>query len=151
MLSAQSAAPLAYAGQKSHGSLTTTTPIKHLIVLIAENWSFDSVYATYRPHGDEEDHHGGVANLLSAGIVDDNGSPGPNMGLAAQNSVNTLPSTYFISVSAANKTAYSPLPTPELNGTPNVQKPLGSSAPFDSTVSDTELQILEPSLEVADL
>jgi len=143
MLSAQSAAPLAYAGQKNQNAPSTTTPIKHLIVLIGENRSFDNVYGTYRPKSD-------VANLLSKGIVDDNGSPGPNQTLAAQSSVNTpLPPTYFIS--SNSKTAYSPLPTPELNGAPNDQKPLGSSAPFDSTVSDAELEMLEPSLEIADL
>src|SRR5260370_41113766 len=43
------------------------------------------------------------------------------------------------------------MPTPELNGAPNNQKPLGSSAPFDSTVFDAELEMLEPSLEIADL
>jgi phospholipase C len=144
MLSAQSAAPLAFAGQNNQKDSSTTTPIKHLIVLIGENRSFDNVYGTYSPKT------GAVANLLSKGIVTDNGSPGVNSGLASQNLVNTpLPATYFIS--SNNKTAYSPLPTPQLNGTPDMQKPLGSSAPFDSTASDAELQILEPSLEVADL
>jgi phospholipase C len=144
MLSAQSAAPLAFAGQKNQNDPSTTTPIKHLIVLIGENRSFDNVLGTYRPKT------GAAANLLSKGIVTDNGSPGINSGLASQNLVNTpLPATYFIS--SNNKTAYSPLPTPQLNGTPDMQKPLGSSAPFDSTVSDAELQILEPSLEVSDL
>ena len=153
MLSAQSAAPLVYAGQNSKNDSSTTTPIKHLIVLIGENRSFDNVYATYNPRG-EEDHRGGhsseVANLLSLGIVRDDGSPGRNKALAAQNAVNTpLPSTYFIS--SSNKTAYSPLPTPQVNGAPNVQLPLGSSAPFDNTVSDAELRLLEPSLETDDL
>jgi phospholipase C len=144
MLSAQSAAPLAFAGQKNQNDPSTTTPIKHLIVLVGENRSFDNVFGTYRPKT------GSAANLLSKGIVTDNGSPGINSGLASQNLVNTpLPATYFIS--STNKTEYSPLPTPQLNGTPDTQKPLGSSAPFDSTVSDAELQILEPSLEVADL
>jgi hypothetical protein len=149
MLSAQSAAPLAYAGEKNHNGPSTTTPIKHLIVLIGENRSFDNVYGTYRSRSEDE-HHSSVGNLLSRGIVNDNGSPGPNMALSSQNSENTpLPATYF--TSSSNKTAYSPLPTPELNGAPNVQKPLGSSAPFDSTVSDAELQVLEPSLEIDDL
>jgi phospholipase C len=140
----QIASPLAYAGPKKQDDNSTTTPIKHVIVLIAENWSFDSVYGTYVPK------HGTTANLLSKEIVTASGAPGVNSGLASQSSVNTpLPATYFIS--SSNKTEYSPLPTPELNGTPNVQKPLGSSAPFDSTVSDAELQILEPSLEVSDL
>src|SRR5947207_13418543 len=30
----------------------TVTPIKHVIVLIAENWTVDSIFATYNPsHG----------------------------------------------------------------------------------------------------
>ena len=144
MLTAQSAAPLVYAGQKNQNGPSTTTPIKHLIVLIAENWSFDSVYGTYVPK------NGTTANLLSKEIVTADGAPGVNAGLASQSSVNTpLPPTYFIS--SSNKTLYSPLPTPQLNGAPNQQKPLGSSAPFDSTVSDAELEMLEPSLETADL
>ena len=140
----QIASPLAYAGSKNQNDNSTITPIKHLIVLIAENWSFDSVYGTYVPK------NGATANLLSKEIVTANGAPGVNSGLASQSSVNTpLPSTYFIS--STNKTAYSPLPTPELNGAPNVQHPLGDTAPFDSTVSDAELQLLEPSFEISDL
>src|ERR1700735_681607 len=144
MLSAQSAAPLAYAGQKNQDGPSTTTPIKHVIVLIGENRTFDNVFGTYVPKT------GTVANLLSKGIVTANGSPAINSGIASQNLVTTpLPATYFIS--SNNKTEYSTLPPPHVNGAPNVQKPLGSSAPFDSTVSDAELEILEPSLEVADL
>ena len=29
----------------------TTTPIKHVVVIIGENHSFDNVFATYRPPG----------------------------------------------------------------------------------------------------
>ncbi len=144
----QIASPLVYAGPKKHDENSpnsTTTPIKHLIVLIGENRTFDHTFATYQPkHGQT------ISNLLSRGIIDANGSPGPNSGLAAQSLVNTpLPPTYFIS--STNKTAYSPLPTPELSGAPNVQHPLGSSAPFDNSVSDAELQLLEPSFEFSDL
>jgi phospholipase C len=140
MLSGQFAAPLAWA----QDGKDTATPIKHVIVLIGENWSFDSIYGTYVPK------RGTVANLLSKGIVDANGLPGLNSGLASQNAVNVpLPATYFIS--SNNKTAYSPLPTPQLNGAPNIPHPLGSSAPFDSSVPDSLLPVLEPSLEVSDL
>jgi phospholipase C len=144
MLSAQSAAPLAFAGQKNQNGPATSTPITHVIVLIGENRTFDNIFGTYVPK------RGTVENLLSKGIVTANGAPGPNAGLASQSLVNTpLPATYFIS--SSDKTEYSTLPPPHVNGAPNVQKPLGSSAPFDGTVSDAELQILEPSLEVADL
>jgi phospholipase C len=153
MLCAQSAAPLVYADQKNHNDGSTATPIKHLIVLIGENRSFDNAFGTYRPKGDEggDDHFAAVANLLSRGIVNDDGSPGPNRSLALQNSVNTLPATYFITVPSKDKTPYSPLPPPHASGAPNVQLPLGSTAPFNSTVSDAELQLLEPSLEIDDL
>jgi phospholipase C len=143
ILTAQSAAPIVYARANGQGS-STTTPIKHLIVLIGENWSFDSIYGTYVPK------RGTVANLLSKGIVDANGSPGVNTGLASQNAVDLpLPATYFIS--SNNKTLYSPLPTPQVNGAPNIPQPLGGTAPFDSSVPDSLLPVLEPSLEVSDL
>jgi phospholipase C len=51
---------------------STTTPIKHLIVIIGENRSFDHVFATYVPKGDQF-----VWNLLSEGIVNADGTPGP--------------------------------------------------------------------------
>jgi phospholipase C len=146
MLGAQLAAPIVYAGSgQNNGDGSTTTPIKHVIVLIGENRSFDHVFATYQPrHGES------VGNLLSKGIIDNDGAPGLNAAVATQNRVNTpLPATYFIK--SNNKTAYSPLPTPELNGAPNKQMGLGDTAPFDNTVSDTQLEQLEPSLETSDL
>src|SRR5580692_4208640 len=57
----------------------TTTPIKHVIVIIGENRSFDHVYATYKPKAGQT-----VSNLLSKGIVTAEGKPGPNAKLAAQ-------------------------------------------------------------------
>src|SRR5689334_18871939 len=50
-----------------------TTPIKHVIVIYGENRSFDEMYATYQPKSGET-----VNNLLSQGIVNADGSPGPN-------------------------------------------------------------------------
>ena len=142
ILTTQTGGPLAYANAAQGGQdAGTTTPIKHLIVLIGENRTFDHTFATYQPKNGRS-----VGNLLSRGIITDNGAPGPNSALATQNRVpRPLPSTYFIS--ATNKTPYSPLPTPQLNGAPNQPMPLGSTAPFDLTVSDAELQALEPSLE----
>jgi phospholipase C len=142
MLTAQAGIPLAYAneGQNQQDAMTTT-PITHIIVLIGENRTFDHTFATYQPKTGQS-----VGNLLSRGIIADNGAPGPNSALATQNLVNVpLPSTYFIS--ATNERAYSPLPTPQLNGAPNQPMPLGSTAPFNRSVSEAQLQILEPSLE----
>ena len=107
-------------------------------MLIGENRTFHHTFATYQPTTGQS-----VGDLLSRGIIADNGAPGPNSALATQKFVNVpLPSTYFIS--ATNKTVYSPLlPTPQLNGAPNQPMPLGSTAPFNRSVSDAQLQILE--------
>ena len=50
----------------------TRSPIKHVIVIIGENRSFDHVFATYVPK-----HHQLVWNLLSEGIIKADGTPGP--------------------------------------------------------------------------
>ncbi|MGI8570737.1 MAG: hypothetical protein ACR2KT_17675 [Methylocella sp.] len=55
---------LAHAGE-------TATPIEHVIVIIGENWSFDSLFATYKPAKKGES----VLNLLSKKIVKADGSP----------------------------------------------------------------------------
>src|SRR5579863_1361488 len=57
----------------------TATPIKHVIVVVGENMSFDNLFGTYQPPQDQT-----VANLLSKGIVNADGSPGPNFALARQ-------------------------------------------------------------------
>src|ERR1700689_5309560 len=62
------------------GDADTTTPIKHVIVIIDENRSFDHVFATYEPKGNQT-----IWNLLSEGIINADGSPGPNFSKAAQN------------------------------------------------------------------
>jgi phospholipase C len=58
---------------------TTRSPIKHVIVIIGENRSFDHVFATYVPKKGEK-----VWNLLSEGIINSNGTPGPNFAKAEQ-------------------------------------------------------------------
>jgi phospholipase C len=51
-----------------HGN-ETETPIKHVIVLIGENRTFDHVFATYVPKSKDS-----VSNLLSKGIIKADGS-----------------------------------------------------------------------------
>jgi phospholipase C len=58
----------------------TSTPIKHLIVVIGENRSFDNVFATYVPPDPKQS----VWNLLSQGIVQKTGGPGLNVKKALQ-------------------------------------------------------------------
>ena len=87
------------------------TPIKHVIVIVGENRSFDHVFATYKPkHGEHVD------NLLSKGIINEDGTPGPKYSLAAQNSADITGSTEF-QLSPGNKMPYTILPAP-LNGGP---------------------------------
>ena len=62
--SLDAATPPAYAGDA-----TTRTPIKHVIVIIGENRSFDHVFATYKPASGQT-----VWNLLSEGIVNADGT-----------------------------------------------------------------------------
>ena len=68
------AAAAAAAGESSTNDNNTTTPIKHVIVIIGENRTFDHLFATYQPVNTGET----VLNLLSEGIVNADGTPGPN-------------------------------------------------------------------------
>ncbi len=61
----------------------TATPIEHVIVIIGENRTFDHVFATYRPKAGQS-----ISNLLSKGIVNADGTPGPNFTLASQSEAN---------------------------------------------------------------
>jgi phospholipase C len=82
----------------------TATPIKHIIVIIGENRSFDHVFATYKPrHGET------VSNLLSKGIVREDGTPGPNFSLASQSLANDSNADGY-RLSPSGNTTYSVLP-----------------------------------------
>jgi phospholipase C len=72
-------APASIAATLQPNDDNTTTPIRHVIVIYGENRSFDHLYATYQPKQGET-----VNNLLSEGIVNQDGSPGPNFSKAAQ-------------------------------------------------------------------
>src|SRR5271168_1160374 len=72
--------PLASTAQaQDDNDSKTTTPIKHVIVIIGENRSFDHVFATYNPGNGHK-----VWNLLSQGIIKADGTPGPNFAKAHQ-------------------------------------------------------------------
>ena len=83
----------------------TTTPIKHVIVIIGENRTFDHLFATYQPVNSGEP----VLNLLSEGIVKADGTPGPNYAKVPQ--LQTL-NTVTYQISPTNKTKYTTLPAP---------------------------------------
>ncbi len=88
-------AGIAFAGNVM-AAVKTATGIEHVIVIVGENRSFDNLFATYRPRKGQT-----IANLLSKGIVKENGQPGRNFYLATQRL-------------AENSGAYSP--TPEIKG-----------------------------------
>ncbi len=71
LLTAGSAAP-AFAG-------ATTTPIEHVIIIVGENHTFDNLFGTYKPKAGQA-----IDNLLSKGIVKEDGSPGRHFENAGQ-------------------------------------------------------------------
>lgn len=99
------AVPASATGLNSDQSDTTATPIKHVIVIIGENHTFDNIFGTFQPVTGQT-----VFNLLSQGIVTCAGNFGSNVGLAAQKqAVDTK--TYSL---APKKTGpYATLPQPD--------------------------------------
>ena len=129
---------------------TTATPIKHVIVLIGENRTFDNIFATYKPKEGQS-----VSNLVSKGIVLPSGAAGPNAALSQQYQINQpFPTKYFIDASmTAGKTLYTNLPPTNTAYVPTAAAGLAQGqGPFDSTdVPNSLLPILEPSMETEDL
>lgn len=119
------------------------SPIEHVIVLIGENRTFDHVFATYIPrHGES------VSNLLSKGIVNADGTPGPHFKKAQQfQAVAPFRTKYFISLDKHEKAPYDVLPEPTLNFSPNGTTP----PPFPSATPPSILALTEPSLDTTDL
>src|SRR5579862_2694495 len=87
----------------------TTSPIKHVIIIIGENRSFDHVFATYVPKKGQT-----VDNLLSKGIVKADGTPGPNYAQSAQSSA--VNSGGPFSIAPGGKAVYTSIPTPLAGG-----------------------------------
>jgi len=79
------------ASTTSSSDNNTATPIKHVIVIIGENRSFDHVFATYVPTGQQS-----VRNLLSEQIVNADGTPGPNFAQALQTAATDMASDAFL-------------------------------------------------------
>ena len=101
---------------ESH-SIKTASPIKHVIIIVGENRSFDHLYATYVPKHKRER----VLNLLSEGIIYADGTPGPNFAKAHQYQIVSAPNggKFFSSADMTNKQLYATLPTPDVNGVQN--------------------------------
>ncbi|MFM0737106.1 alkaline phosphatase family protein [Paraburkholderia xenovorans] len=129
------AAAVASALALSNGA--TTTPIQHVIVVVGENQTFDGLFGGYvAPTGQT------VKNLLSEGIINADGSPGPNFSLAQQNQGATQTA---YSLQPARSTPYATLPQPEQIGIVNLQNfSTGTGVPdtrFPANLPDGPFQI----------
>src|ERR1700730_3510889 len=118
------AAPL---GGSNRNGNETASPIKHVVVIMGENRTFDHVFATYQPRWGEH-----VDNLLSKGIVNIDGSPGPNYDKAAQNSAVDSGS---LSIAPGQKTPYDQVSN-------KLQAP-GTSYAFQACYSDISKAALD--------
>ena len=130
MLSGQTAAPLAYADRPNNDN-QTATPIKHVILIIGENRTFDHVFGTYVPKTGQTVH-----NLLSEGMVNPDGTPGPNFDQAQQYQATD---TTSYTINPAKGAAFTSLPAPNVGG---------PTSPYFDTVAAAEA--LEPALPLAD-
>ena len=106
----------------------TQTPIKHVIVIIGENRSFDHVFATYVPKPGEK-----VWNLLSEGIIKADGTPGRNMQKAEQSAAADQTPDAFLLSPPKSSFPNNVLPAPLVGG------------PTDSYVKGDSLALAEAS------
>src|SRR5579872_317695 len=91
-LAANLGTPFPAAAQSPARTAKTATPIQHVIVIIGENRTFDHIFATYKPVAGQT-----VSNLLSKGIVNRDGTPGPNFPFADQSeATDSKPNTYLM-------------------------------------------------------
>jgi len=119
----------------------TASPIKHVIILIGENRGLDHTFGVYKPKGQGQT----ISNLLSKGIVNEDGSPGPNF--AQQFAVAAQPS-FYIGAPAMAKSPYSltnVMPQPNTAGTPSAQS--DTRPPF-KTIAEASV---EKDMDPADL
>ena len=112
----------------------TSSPIKHVIVIVGENRTFDHLFATYVPKPGET-----VNNLLSEGIINLDGSPGPNFANAHQYSADITGSATFQLSPTSAKTLYTTLPAPLNGGPTNVCANNGVCTHHDATTSENGL------------
>src|SRR5215472_8790836 len=127
------AGPLAAPLQAQSADAKTTSPIKHVIVIIGENRTFDHIFATYQPKSGQT-----VDNLLSKGIIDVNGKPGPNYSLSEQYSARDTHAQKF-QISPMNKSIYKTLPPPLTGGPKDACATNGICSVSDAQASENGL------------
>ena len=89
----------------------TRTPIKHVIIIIGENRTFDHIFATYTPANKKDT----VLNLLSQKIIKADGTPGTEYDNARQSSAKD---GLIYELSPGHRAPYKVLP-PALSGGPS--------------------------------
>src|ERR1700720_4309948 len=101
----------------------TATPIKHVIIIVGENRSFDHLFATYVPKRPNER----VLNLLSERIVNADGTPGPQFAKAHQFQITSAPNggKFFMTADLNSKMLYATLPPPDVGGVGAVSPYIG--------------------------
>jgi phospholipase C len=106
-------------------NVKTATPIKHVVVIIGENHTFDNVFATYQPRGGQS-----VLNLLSEGIVTKDGTLGPRADVASQlKAKDTVNNPGHYTVNPKVTGAYSKLPKPNTTYVSTPCSGLGQNVP----------------------
>jgi acid phosphatase len=93
-----------FAGVSPVAAFAQSSPIKHVIIVVGENHTFDNVFGGYLPRPGQT-----IWNLRSGDIIDDDGTPGRNFGLARQKTANPS-GTYTINPIRTG--AYATLPQP---------------------------------------
>jgi phospholipase C len=122
-------------GSDSDRSGQTASPIKHVIVIIGENRSFDHVFATYVPKRGQTVH-----NLLSEGIIqldaNKNAIPGPNFRKAQQLAASDLGGQdSFLLSPPKQEFSNNVLPAPEAAGPSGAQGYFTPSSSAFTTVA----------------
>jgi phospholipase C len=112
----------------------TVTPIKHVIVIIGENRSFDHVFATYVPKNGQS-----VWNLLSEGIINADGTPGPNFRKAQQLAATDTANDAFLLSPPKQKFPNDQLPTPLAGGPSGANGYFSGSNPCNTPTGQTPL------------
>lgn len=131
LLAAALAAAVSLPARAEPSAPQARTPIRHVILLIGENRTFDHVFGTFQPNPGQT-----VQNLLSEGIVNADGTPGPNFARAAQAQASDA-NTY--SVHPVKTGPYTSLPPINVDGMP-------SQAPFSNSAQVAQV---EPALPAA--
>jgi phospholipase C len=127
--------PVVNAQQEANNSSKTASPIKHVIVIIGENRSFDHVFATYVPKNGQT-----VNNLLSEGIVNADGTPGKNFNKAQQLFANDTAQDQFLLSPYKEQYPGNIMPTPLAGGPKGAQGYFSGTSPCPNQPSLNAVQ-----------